>query len=80
MWKGMILKSLQILKKDVLGLKKVKVTMTIQMSAEGRWGMITGGEAGAVETHRPDTVQCLLWHSLLQLQTPRALGSTVCQN
>lgn len=33
MWKGTILKSLQILKKDVLGLMKVKVTMTIQMSA-----------------------------------------------
>ena len=47
----MILKSLQILKKDVLGLMKVKVTMTIQTSAEGRWGTITHGEAGAAETH-----------------------------
>lgn len=56
MWKGMILKSLQILKKDVLGLMKVKVTMTIQTSAEGRWGTITHGEAGAAETHRPDTI------------------------
>lgn len=57
MWKGMILKSLQILKKDVLGLMKVKVTMTIQMSAGGRWGRITGGEAGAVETRRFDTIR-----------------------
>lgn len=53
----MILKSLQILKKDVLGLMKVKVTMTIQTSAEGRWGTITHGEAGAAETHRPDTIR-----------------------
>ena len=46
----MILNSLQILKKDVWGLMKVKVTMTIQTSAEGRWGMITGGEARNRET------------------------------
>lgn len=36
---------------------KVKVTMTIQTSAEGRWGTITHGEAGAAETHRPDTIR-----------------------
>ena len=46
----MILKSLEILQKDVWGLMKVKVTMTIQTSAEGRWGTITGGEARNTET------------------------------